>query len=179
MGNDTILNHSLELFAKLFKETILVVNDPKDFTGPDLMVVTDIIPARCSLAGLHTGLFYASFPWSYVLACDVPFASEAIIRYLLSNRKPGKEIIIPRTREGIEPLSALYHKSCLPFIERNLAENRFMIKKFFRPRKVWEIQPQELEKIDPQMRFKFNVNTPQDLAMARTMAGQGNENIRT
>jgi molybdopterin-guanine dinucleotide biosynthesis protein A len=170
VGDATILDQTLTLFSKVFKEVILVVNDPKDFCLPDAMVVTDIIPARCALAGLHTGLFHASNKWIYASACDVPFVSEAVIRYLLANRKPGKEIIIPRSREGLEPLFALYNKSCLPLMEKNLAEKRYMIKKFFRPRKVWEICPEELEKLDPEMRFKFNVNTPEDLAEARSMA---------
>lgn len=170
MGQGSILDQTLVLFERMFDEVILVVNDPKDFCGPDAMVVTDINSAGCALAGLHTGLFHASCDWIYASACDVPFASEDVIRYLLANRKPGKEIIIPRSREGLEPLSALYHKSCLPLMEKSLSEKRYMIKKFFRPRKVWEISPEELERLDPDMRFKFNVNTPADLEQARTMA---------
>ena len=172
VGEARILDKTLDLFSKVFSQVILVVNDPKDFCGTDAMVVTDMDPSGCALAGLYTGLFHALNPWVYASACDVPFASEGVIRYLLANRKPGKEIIIPRSREGLEPLSALYHKSCLPLMEKNLAQKQFMIKKFFRPRKVWEISPEELEKLDPEMRFKFNVNTPQDLARARTMAEQ-------
>ncbi|MEH0019809.1 MAG: molybdenum cofactor guanylyltransferase [Desulfobacter sp.] len=175
VGDLSMLEQIHTLFTRLFKEVIIVVNDPGAFTGPDAMVVTDIVPARCALAGLHAGLFHASFPWSYATACDVPFASEAVIRHLWASRSKGKEIIIPRTREGLEPLSALYHKSCLPRIEKNLSENRFMIKTFFKAKRVREVPPETLERIDPQMRFKFNVNTPEDLAMARTMAGDGQE----
>ena len=159
------------LFSKLFDEVILVVNDPGAFTGSDAMIVRDIIPARCALAGLHAGLFYAAFPWIYVTACDVPFANERVIRHLLGERRPGKEIIIPRSREGLEPLSALYNKSCLPRIERNLDEGIFQIKRAFKARRVREIPPETLEAIDPRMQFKFSVNTPEDLARARQMAG--------
>ncbi len=156
----------------MFDEVILVVNDPGAFTETDAMVVRDIIPSRCALAGLHAGLFYASNPWIYATACDVPFASEKVICHLLNSRVKGKEIIIPRSREGLEPLSALYNKSCMPRIEKNLADNIFMVKKCFKPRRVKEIPPEILEKLDPKMQFKFNVNTPEDLAAARSMAGK-------
>ncbi len=172
VGDASMLEQIHTLFTGLFKEVILVVNDPEDFAGLDAMVVTDIDPSRCALAGLHTGLFYASFPWIYATACDVPFASEAVIRHLWAARTKGKEIIIPRTREGLEPLSALYHKNCLPRMEKNLDDNLFMIKKIFKPKRVKEIPPEVLEKLDPKMRFKFNVNTPEDLVTARTMAGE-------
>lgn len=171
VGQISMLENLTHLFTRLFEEVILVVNDPGAFTGADAMVVRDIIPARCALAGLHAGLFYASSDWVYATACDVPFANEKIIRHLLGARSPDKEIIIPRTREGLEPLSAIYNKSCIPRIEKNLEDNIFMIKKFFKTKKVREIPPGVLETLDPRMRFKFNVNTPEDLAKARAMAG--------
>ncbi|MDD9303534.1 MAG: molybdenum cofactor guanylyltransferase [Desulfobacter sp.] len=172
VGETIILDKIYSLFSKLFSQVILVVNDPKEFASMDALVVTDIIPAGCALAGLHTGLFYSASPWIYATACDVPFISETVIQYLLSQRTSKKEIIIPRTREGLEPLSALYHKSCLPRMETNLSRQRFMIKKCFTPKKVLEVLPETLETLDPKMRFKFNVNTPEDLALARTMAGE-------
>jgi len=172
VGDTTMLEAIHTLFDRVFKEVILVVNDPKAFAMTDALIVTDIDPSRCALAGLHTGLYYASHPWIYATACDVPFASEAVIRHLWASRRKGKEIIIPRTREGLEPLSALYNKTCLQRMEKSLSEKRFMIKKAFNFRRVMEIAPETLERLDPDMRFKFNVNTPEDLVTARTMAGK-------
>ena len=170
VGTDTMMDRIYSLFASVFQEVILVVNDPAAFLSVDALVVTDIDPSRCALAGLHSGLFHASFDWSFVTACDVPFVSEAVIRHLWEQRAPDKQIIIPKTREGLEPLSCLYHKSCIPRIETSLAKKQFMIKKFFKPERVKQIRPEVLESLDPQMRFKFNVNTPTDLEKARTMA---------
>lgn len=170
VGEHTMLGKIYALFTMMFKEVILVVNDPALFLDIDALIVTDIDSSQCSLAGLHAGLFHAGFDWSYVTACDVPFINEKIIRYLLGQRSPGKQVIIPRTWEGMEPLSALYHKSCLPRIETNLAKKVFMVKKFFKPERVKQIPPQTLESIDPDLRFKFNVNSPADLETARGMA---------
>ncbi|MCP3943078.1 MAG: molybdenum cofactor guanylyltransferase [Desulfobacteraceae bacterium] len=172
VGDDMILTHIHALFSKLFKEVIIVVNDPKDFIGLDMMVVTDIHPLGCALAGLHAGLFYASNPWVYVTACDVPFVNERVIRYLIDQREPGVEVILPFTDGGMEPLAAVYSRECIPLIENNLEKKIFMIKKFFRKKKVKEIPVSDLKKLDPSMRFMFNVNTLEDLKMARSLAKQ-------
>ncbi len=132
VGEMSILERLCTLFSKLFKESIIVVNEPKEFMGLDMTVVTDIIPARCVLAGLHAGLFYASYPYAYVTACDIPFASEAVIRHLVDRVRPGDQVVIPRTDDGLEPLSAVYSRACIPLIEESLKNNIFMIKKFYK-----------------------------------------------
>lgn len=170
VGDDMMLTRIHGLFSKLFKEVIIVVNDPRDFIGWDMMVVTDIHPSRCALAGLHAGLFYASYPWAYVTACDVPFANEQVIQHLIGQREQGVEVIVPRTDDGLEPLAALYSRECIPLIETNLEKKILMIKKFFRKKKIKEICVSDLKKLDPSMRFMFNVNTLEDLETARSMA---------
>ena len=169
VGSKTIIERIISVFSKLFPQVILVVNDPGEFLGLDGLVVTDIHPSRCSLAGLHAGLFYADYDWSYVTACDLPFVSENVIRYLLAQRDSGKQIIIPKTRGGLEMLCALYHKSCLPRIETNLEKQVFMIKNIISPGKSLQIPPRVLESLDQDMRFAFNVNTLQDLKTARNL----------
>ncbi len=169
VGDEMMLTRIQSLFSKMFSEVIIVVNDPKDFIGLDMMVVTDIHPSRCALAGLHAGLFYASNPWAYVTACDVPFANEQVIRHLIDQRAAGAEVIVPRTDDGLEPLAAVYSRDCIPLIETNLGKKIFMIKKFFRKKRIKEIPVSDLRRLDPSMQFMFNVNTPQDLEKARSM----------
>ena len=165
-----ILETIFEVFSKLFKEIIIVVNEPEDFAGWDMTVVTDIIPSKCALAGLHAGLFYARYPHVYATACDTPFINPAVIEYIVNQIEPGYDVMIPRTDDGYEALNAVYAKTCLPLIENTLEKNIFMIKKFYRWNKVKEIPVDELKTIDPDMRFIFNVNTPKDLEKAKLMA---------
>jgi len=172
IGDLTILDSIYGLLSSLFKEVIIVVNDPEEFAGWDMTVVTDIVPSRCALAGLHAGLFYASFPYAYVTACDTPFVKQSVVEYIVSQIEPGYEVILPRTDDGFEALSAVYSKECIPLIEDNLKKNIFMIKKFFRKKKVKVIPVEQLKALDPKMRFIFNVNTPEDLENAKVMANK-------
>ena len=172
IGETTILENIFKVFSNLFKEIIIVVNDPKDFAGWDMTIVTDIIPSGCALAGLHAGLFYASYPYVYATACDTPFVRPSVIEHIVGKIERGYDVIVPRTDDGLETLSAAYSKDCIPFIEESLGKDIYMIKKFFRPGKVKEIPIHELRPLDPELQFIFNVNTPEDLEKARTMAGK-------
>jgi molybdenum cofactor guanylyltransferase len=174
VGNSMILDKIYGLFSNLFKEIIIVVNDPRDFVGLNMSIVTDIIPSRCALAGLHAGLFYASYPYVYATACDTPFVKQSVVEYIIGQIEPGYDVIIPRTDDGLEALLAVYSKDCIPLIENNLEKNILMVKKFFRKKKVKEIPVEQLKALDPQMQFIFNVNTPEDLEKARLMADNYN-----
>jgi len=172
IGDEMILETIYEVFSSLFKEVIIVVNEPKEFAGWDMTMVTDILPSKCALAGLHAGLFYAAYPHAYVTACDTPFVNRSVVEYIVDSIRPGYDVIIPRTDDGLETLFAVYSKECIPLIEKNLEKNIFMIKKFFRKKKVMEIPVDKLKRLDPEMQFIFNVNTPQDFERAKIMVNQ-------
>lgn len=170
IGEEMILESIYQVFSSLFNEIILVVNEPQEFAGWDMTVVTDIFPCRCALSGLHTGLFYASNPYAYVTACDTPFINKDVVEYIIKQIDPGYDVIIPRTNAGLEPLAAAYSRECIPLIEENLLNDIFMIKKFFRRKKVKEIPESQLKKIDPELRFVFNINTKEDYEQAKSLA---------
>jgi molybdenum cofactor guanylyltransferase len=172
IGDRTILDNISRLFADLFKEIIIVVNEPEEFAGLNMSIVTDIIPLKCALAGLHAGLFYSSYPYAYVTACDTPFVKKSVVEHIVGEIEPSYDVIIPRTDDGLEPLSAVYSRDCIPLIENNLEKNIVMIKKFFRKKKVKEIPVEQLKALDPDMRFILNINTPEDLKRARIIAGK-------
>jgi len=176
VGDTVILEGIYKLFSHLFDEVILVVNDPKEFCGWDMNIVTDIDPSKCALSGIHAGLFYASNPYAFITACDTPFVNLQIIEYLVDQIESQWDIILPKTDDGYEPLSAVYSKACLPLIEDNLAQKIFMIKKFFRWKKVKAVPPEQLKLLDPDMRFYFNINTKEDLETANLMLTQTEKN---
>ena len=157
------------VFTQLFDDIILVANDVSAFSGLGMTVVTDIFPDRCSLAGLHSGLCHASHPYICVSACDAPFVSYEIIKFMMGRMEPGIDILVPRSEGGLEPLAAIYSKSCIPKIEKQLENRLYRITSFYESARIREIPERQLRRLDPQMRFTFNVNTPQDLETANLM----------
>jgi len=173
IGERRIIDVIYDVFSSVFKEIILVTNNPMDYLEWDVNIVTDVYPVRSSLTGIHTGLFYASHPYIFVTACDTPFLKRELVETIVAQIEPGDAVVIPETSEGTEQLCAAYSKTCLSLMERQIKEKRFQIKKMFRKIRVKKIPEKELRKIDPELMSFFNINTNEDLIYARSLQEKG------
>jgi molybdopterin-guanine dinucleotide biosynthesis protein A len=161
-----ILDRIYSVFKSLFSEIIIVTNHPLRYLQWDAKIVTDIFQERSSLTGIHAGLFYATAPYAFVTACDTPFLIPETIKAILDELDPRFDVIIPETADGLEPLSAVYSKRCLPPIENQLKRRQFRIQHFFRKLPLKKISEVRLRQTDPSLRSFLNINTPEDLQQA-------------
>jgi len=164
-----IMDIIYEILSSIFDEIIIVTNEPHEFTEWDALIVSDIDQSRCSLAGIHAGLYYSSKKHIFVSACDTPFLNRELIVYILSQINPKFDVIIPETEGGFEALCAVYSRDSLPAIEKNLQNRVYMVKKFFKKNRVKVISRKKIKKFDPDMNSFFNINTPEDLEKAKMM----------
>jgi len=170
IGGKRILDRIYEVFTILFDKIILVTNDPLQYMEWDFDIVTDIFPIRSSLTGIHTGLFYITTPYAFFVACDIPFIKKELIEILLDSVEPGIDIVIPETSKGFEPLCAVYSKRCFKPLEEQLVKNELKIQHVFQKVRVKKIPEDILRKSDPDLRSFYNINTPDDLAKATSVA---------
>jgi len=163
------------LFSDMFQEIILVTNTPLDYLEWDFHIVADLFDIRCSLNGIHAGLFYASTPHIFVTACDTPFLQKDLIRIILDEIEPRLDVIIPETSSGFEPLCAVYSKRCLKPIEENLTCRKLKIQRFLKKVRTKIIPENMLCLKDPDLVSFYNINTPEDMALAENMLKTMNE----
>lgn len=170
----TLIHSIVERLGGLFSEIIIVTRSPQDYRGLFTSRVVEDIYAAGPLGGLHAGLFYSSSQYSFVLACDMPFIDLRLVEYMLEVAK--EDILIPVLNEKLEPLHAVYKKSCLPAIEKKIREKRFRVISFF-PEVTVEYLPQsKIQRIDPHGTSFFNINTRNEYLLALNMkAGEGQE----
>jgi molybdopterin-guanine dinucleotide biosynthesis protein A len=147
---------------ELFKEIIIVTNQPQQFIDYQTPVVGDEIPGAGSLGGLYTGLKRASNDYSFCVACDMPFLKPELIAYLIEKRLHN-DVVIPKTRAGFEPLHAIYSKRCIEPIKMLLERGEFQILKLLPEVQVHYCGEEEIKKIDPTLISFTNVNTKKDL----------------
>jgi len=164
VGGESILDGLYATCKDLFSELVLVTNSPREYLAWDLPIVTDLFPVRSSLTGIHAGLFHISTAHAFVTACDMPFLKKDLIKVLLGEVEPRWDVVIPNTREGYEPLCAVYSKRCLRPIERQLEQGEAKIANFFSRVRVKEVAEDRLRAADPKLVSFFNINTPEDLA---------------
>ncbi len=157
----------------LADELILTTNRPDDYRFLGLPLFPDLFAERGALGGLHTALACASLPYVAVVACDMPFASPALIchqRDLLL--AADLDVVIPAGPEGgLEPLHALYRRdTCLPACEQALINNQWKLISWFPRVKVRTLAVEELLPYDPEGRVFWNLNTPNEFARAELAA---------
>jgi molybdopterin-guanine dinucleotide biosynthesis protein A len=158
-----ILDHILAVYSEVFSEIILVTNTPQAYLDWNMLMVTDLFPVRSSLTGIHAGLFYASRPFAFVSACDAPFLKQELVHLLISQARPGVDAVMPETAKGLEPLCAVYSKSCLNTIEAHIRQEKLKIQQVFHKSRINRIPEARLRKTDPDLISFININTPEDL----------------
>ena len=166
VGAKRILDHIYDLFHNLFQDIILVTNDPLQYLEWDLTVVKDLFPVRSSLTGIHAGLFYMTTPYAFFASCDMPFLRQSLVESVLEHIEPRIDVVVPETSKGFEPLCAVYSKQCLRPATQQLAKKEFKLYHLFKKVRIKTIPEDKLRQQDPDLISLFNINTPEELAIA-------------
>ena len=151
VGDQRIIERMMTVFEKLFSDIILVSNRPTTYLEWDTIIVKDLYTKRCSLAGIHSGLFYTKTDHAFIAACDTPFLKSDLVKTVIQNIHPGIDVVLPRTNMGIEPLCAVYSRRCIQAVQNALDRNNLKIRNFFSKLKVKEISEMTLRKADPDL----------------------------
>jgi len=162
-----IISRIYDLFKEMFQEVIIVTNQRKFFRNFDSKICQDLIPDKGALGGLYTGIFFSSFQYSFCVACDMPFIKKSLIQYLIKNIQDD-DVVVPRTKDGFQPLHAIYSKNCLDPIKRTIEEGKYKIIDFYRMVRVRIVEEQDFLPLDPFRDSFINVNTPEELLSLRT-----------
>jgi len=134
-----------------------------------MKTVADICPGKGPLAGIYSGLRASTSPRAIVVGCDMPFLSVSLLDYM-SRISSTFDVIVPRIEDKVEPLCAVYSRSCLAPIQGLLGQNELRINELFTMVRVRYIGEDEINRFDPEHLSFFNVNGRADLNRARSLA---------
>jgi molybdopterin-guanine dinucleotide biosynthesis protein A len=98
----------------------------------------------------------------------MPLLNIALLRYLIQ-LSPGFDAVIPKIKEWIEPLHAIYSKNCLAPIKQQIEQGKLKIREFLDMVKVKYVEEEEIDRLDPQHLSFSNINTFADLHRAETL----------
>ena len=172
LSGKTLLERTLDVIGQVTADIVVVTSRPLDVPG--VRCVPDLVPGRGPLAGIHAGLM-ASRRAAFVVACDMPFLSPYLIRYMIGLGK-GYHVVVPFVKEQYEPMHALYSRECLDPIERALEDPHPRIVQFFPEVLVRKVPGEDIARFGNPERIFFNANTPADLEQAiRMEAGEAHD----
>jgi len=163
LDGQLLIARTVQELSALSDDLIVVTNTPEHLEplGLAARLVTDERPHEGSLMGIYSGLKAARHPHALVVACDMPFLNLPLLRYMVS-AAPGYDVVIPRLAGMLEPLHAVYGRSCLPWMVRLLDEGQRKIIAFLPNVQVRQIEETEIDRFDPFHLSFVNINTAQD-----------------
>jgi molybdopterin-guanine dinucleotide biosynthesis protein A len=169
VGGETIMARQVRELKVVASEILVVGNEQERFEALALPVVPDVRPGMGSLGGIYTALVSARHERVLVIGCDMPFLTAAFLSRVVEE-SVGVDIAMPRTQDGWQPLCACYHRRCEAAIARRLETGQLRVVDMIPEFRVREIAPDDVARFDPYGDLLMNVNTPEDLSLARARA---------
>jgi molybdopterin-guanine dinucleotide biosynthesis protein A len=159
------VSHVATILQEVFDRVILVANDPSAYGFLGLETIGDIYQDCGPLGGIHSALVHAGSADIFVSACDTPFVTRELVRYIVDfdSNAPAR---IPSFKQQLHPLCGVYTQNCLPEILERLESRRLRVVDF-----VESIHAAVIP-ISPDIPFYredlfVNFNTPEDYSRDR------------
>ena len=129
----------------------------------------DLRPGQGPLAGLESAFVRTGAEAVFLTAVDLPFADPALAR-LLTERMGEKDACLIRRRDGrLEPLFAVYRRTCLPHLQACLDAGSRAMGALLDRLDCRMIEEDQLPGFDLAY-ILFNVNTPEDYSQAKKIS---------
>jgi len=162
------LDRAFELAARHVSQVFVSVRseqtaDPARAQRP---LIVDSVAGEGPIVGIRSAL--AAFPQAawLVLACDLPFLSDATLEFLLRERDRTAMATAYRSAHNDlpEPLCAIWEPAAAPALDAYQAAGGHCPRKFLMRHPARLLQPLDRRALD-------NVNTPEEYAQALTLLG--------
>ena len=99
--------------AQPYVASVAIVAPQKRYAQLGLNILPDRWPGAGPLGGIATALGSTSTEWNLILGCDLPYLTPEWLTWLISRAlESPAHVVVPESRRGLEPLAAMYHRSC-------------------------------------------------------------------
>lgn len=165
----TILSRSLELLKRVFRNVVINTNMPERYFSFGVPLKGDIRNERGPMTGILSLLAGTGDDSVFVVACDMPFINEELIRYMVDcyERQGARgewqaDAVIPVFRGKPEPLLGIYSRSAIMVLEEEVRKGKRGIQETLTKLNVLYITDEEVRRIDPEGLSFVNINTIND-----------------
>lgn len=162
---EPLILHIVRTLQPLFAEIVVVGAAGQALPPLPARMVHDDVAYQGPVGGIYYGLRAAAGDLALVTSCDSAFLSTALISHLVS-LSGDYDVVVPRWDGRLQPLLAVYRRTVLPHLERQLANGELRPVSLFDKVRTRTLEPDELRRFDPGGDSFFNMNTPEDYAEA-------------
>ena len=169
VGGIPVIERVIAACDEIVDEVVIVgppqLNSSSRYAALGRVVWPDEIPDRGPLGGLYTAFQKGCRQGAILLSCDMPFITSAFLQFLL-DQHPRPDAVIPETAHGIQPLCALYARSCAPAILDALEGDDFSMRALVARLKTRFVKSEDFAALDPDGALLTNLNTPEEYEAA-------------
>lgn len=168
IGGRSLIERVVERLEPVSNQLLIVTSkeqsDLPAIHGAEVLI--DLYSGRGPLGGIYTGLVAAQSSQSIAVACDMPFINSELLCHMV-DLSEDFDVVVPRWKSGwIEPLHAIYSKSCLTNMRVWVENKQLGIHSLFDELRVRYVEEEECRGFDPELLTFFNINSEADLERA-------------
>lgn len=160
-----MIEKQIEEMDPICDQLIVVTNQPDMIPKNSKItdVVSDRIPGKGPLSGMHAAFSIADCEYIWVVACDMPFISQRAVNLQIERLVHEKcEAAIPFVRGRLHPLHGVYKKNLKKKIEESLVNSHYKILDFLESISCSVMNEDTFIQNNIDISFVSNVNTPDD-----------------
>ncbi len=170
-----LIEHVLSRVSSLADDLLITTNQPQIYSHLGLPVFPDRQPGAGALEGLRTALENSKGEHVLVVACDMPFLNQALLKHLLE-RRGRADVVVPHWNNRYQTMHAVYDRqACLAALLQAMRRDQRRMIAFYPWVRVLTVPEPDIARLDPQGLSFFNINTPEQLEEAEGILAAGRE----
>ncbi len=147
--------------GRLFLVTSAEAGLPEGLRLPEHVLLQDRQAGKGVMGGIWTGLEVATTEEIFVAACDMPFLSAELIRFLAESRGEAAAVV-PQVGGQVHTACAVYTKACLASLRAAVVADRLEVRKWLEEVEVRYVTETEHVSAGFKPEVLTNVNTEAD-----------------
>jgi len=183
LNNKPLIQYAIDRISSVTEEIIVAARDEEQGwrikkiikKSNRIVFVFDFLKDVGPLAGFLSGLERASFSYTIVIGCDMPFVDPAVAKFLFEvASSAGYDAAVPKWENGmLEPLHAVYKNApMLAAIKEGVRKGEGKIFDVLKQLKnIYFVPVKEIREIDPSLKTFININTHEELGKIEAIAG--------
>jgi len=168
IGSARLIDSIIQEMKTIFKHVILITNEKKKYEYLEIPMFEDLVKGLGPLGGIYTGLMSMSDQAGFFVACDMPRINRQLVRYMV-DIKGNHRAVVPAVADKIEPLHAIYFRSCLKPIRLLIDSKRSQVRLFYDSIPVRYVKEDEIRKFCCPSNAFLNINTPDEFAKIQSL----------
>ena len=165
-----IIERSIDVLTRVFGRVVISANMPERYFSCGVPLIGDIRKEKGPMTGIVSVLVATGAEAVFVVACDMPFINEKLIRYMVERHGAGRagqgelnsDAVIPVFRGYKEPLFGIYARSAAQEMESLIRNGQRSLTDMLAHLHVRYIAEQEVRAADPAGESFVNINTMED-----------------